>query len=95
MSNAGKAGFAILKLGAIRGDDQFHSPGRIYSNDYRSSPGDAPECQFCGRDAYEVELESFDGGGSHFFFCLDCEAEAAYEGLSVCRSPIDHEEGGQ
>tara|TARA_R100000152_G_C6774765_1_gene202726 strand:- start:68 stop:373 length:306 start_codon:yes stop_codon:yes gene_type:complete len=82
--DAAKAGFRILKMGAIRPGDEFRSPGRLYQG-----RGDAPECAFCGRDAYETELESFDGGGVHFFFCLDCEQEAAYEGLSACRSQLD------
>jgi len=80
-------GFSILKLGRIRDGDQFHSPGRIYSGQR-----DAPQCFECGRDGYETQLMSADGGGTHFFYCLEHEKAAAYELLMACSTEVDLQE---
>ena len=98
MSKAGNAGFAILKLGDIRGDDQFHHQGYLHNNSWGVS--EAPECQFCGRDAYELlkagmQLYHAGAGGVNTYYCLDDEQEAAYTVLEAVSETVDLEEGGQ
>jgi len=75
-------------MGLVRPGDEVDSPGRLYR------PGrNAPECHVCGEDIYETELESWNGGGDHFYFCEEHTEEAAWRALDAGRGHASLEDG--